>query len=686
MYLSKIDIENYRLLKNVHIDFDKSLTLFVGKNNTGKTSLMNFFEFIMSDKKNLAFDDYPLECRQKLYNAVKAYWDSPAEDAFEVFQRTVPLVKATLTIDYSDEDEFLGALGNFIIDLDDDNNTVIIEVAFYVPPDAEQVLINSKGNYEILIASGDHPSEGLCLASVVQKSFDSLFRVSIATINPSDPSDYLLCSRSDLKNLFFVKTIKAERSLDESEASSENPLGQIMRKLFQSEVDEADEDLNRAIEALQQIITDVNYNVQAKVNCHMDTIVASMTPFGYPDGEDLTLKANTEISLEKRIVDSTALSYVSMDASESLPSSHNGLGYKNLIKISMELHEYARMVKSDRTRIPLLFIEEPEAHMHPQLQTTFVDYLNVFLNREVGENVVQVIMTSHSAHVANTVPFSKVRYIRRYKSFVDYKSLATFPLVGVNDEEKARRLDFLQKYLKLSYCDLYFCDKAILVEGASERLLLPDMISKCNERGFFGEESLATQYYSIIEIGGAYAHLFYDFVDYLGIPTLILTDVDFVNGAGEACQKSEAVRSSNAAINRWCHDVFQIAITSSISLDRVLELANDEEKRTNGTRRIEFQKQEGTFHPRSLEEAIINVNREMFSRSADEIINFRESEKKKTDFAISLLVDPRYENYTIPSYIKDGLIWLGRTSRYADENAEAPLLMHRRSYRRHGEA
>lgn len=71
------------------------------------------------------------------------------------------------------------------------------------------------------------------------------------------------------------------------------------------------------------------------------------------------------MALEKRIIDNTELSYVSMDARESLPCSHNGLGYKNLITISMELHDYIREVKADRTRIPILFIEEPEAHMHP---------------------------------------------------------------------------------------------------------------------------------------------------------------------------------------------------------------------------------------------------------------------------------------------------------------------------------
>lgn len=57
MYLSQMQIKNYRLLKDVTIDFDKTLTLFVGKNNTGKTSIMNIMEFLMSDKKTLPFED-----------------------------------------------------------------------------------------------------------------------------------------------------------------------------------------------------------------------------------------------------------------------------------------------------------------------------------------------------------------------------------------------------------------------------------------------------------------------------------------------------------------------------------------------------------------------------------------------------------------------------------------------------
>ena len=74
--------------------------------------------------------------------------------------------------------------------------------------------------------------------------------------------------------------------------------------------------------------------------------------------------------------------------------------------------------------------------------------------------------------------------------------------------------------MTLTKCDLFFADKAIFVEGASERLLLPDMIEKCARAGAFDSQTykLPAQYYALIEIGGAYAYEFIPFIEFLGIP------------------------------------------------------------------------------------------------------------------------------------------------------------------------
>ena len=662
MYLKKLHIENYRLLKNVSISLDKNLTLFVGKNNSGKTSLMEVIKFLISNATSLPFDDYPLVCRQELYSAIVNYWDDTSENPIVAFQRAVPLTKVTMTFDYTDGN--LGNVSAFVIDLEEEVDEAVVQVSFDIPLEIEETLAVIKTQFNALIdAETSDKQKEECLQTIVRNSFDRFFKMNIVAVNPVDAGDIYEKKKSDLQNLFALKVIYAERNMDESETPKTNPLGQIMKALFSTEMTEMEEGVQGAMQELNALVADTNFNLQGQINNHMATIVENMMHFGYPAADDMTLRANTNLAIERRIIEETELTYVSKDACETLPGSHNGLGYKNLIKISLELHDFARSIRSDLTRLPLLFIEEPEAHMHPQLQTTFVTYIESFLAQEIGADVVQTLMTTHSAHVANTVEFERVRYIRRHENCVECKAMADFPTTGTT-ADKAKRLEFLQKYMKLSYCDLYFCDKAILVEGASERLLLPDMIRKCNEAGFFAGVSipLTSQYYTIIEVGGAYAHNFYDFVDYLEIPTLILTDIDFAKGShNNACQRSQATKSSNGSINAWCRKVLKLGKSKTVRIKRILDLTK--EQHTDGYKHLEFEKEENSFHPRSLEDAIMNCNRSMFGIADGANPNFGGENEKKTDFALKLLVDDHYSGYTVPSYIRDGLTWLNEQAR-----------------------
>ena len=138
MYLKSIRVENYRLLKDVTISFDSSLTLFVGKNNTGKTSIMHVIEFLLSNSTQLPFDDYPLECRQTLYSAIERYWQSESENPITDFKQSVPITKVTMTVDYSDDN--MGNVSSFVIDLDENVNHAVIQVSFDISPRIETIL------------------------------------------------------------------------------------------------------------------------------------------------------------------------------------------------------------------------------------------------------------------------------------------------------------------------------------------------------------------------------------------------------------------------------------------------------------------------------------------------------------------------------------------------------------------
>ena len=369
----------------------------------------------------------------------------------------------------------------------------------------------------------------------------------------------------------------------------------------------------------------------------------------------MQLRLNTKLQIDNQIKDQPELTYTAPLAGEALPSSHNGLGYKNLIKMEFLLADFSEKIKQDHTAcIPLLFIEEPESHMHPQMQHTFAGYLQTFLSK-ISDVHIQTFLTSHSADIANTMDFSNIRYAQKTKRGVVYKDLGAF---GAEDSEN---MDFIKKYLTLSRCDLFFADKVIFVEGASERLLVPDMIEKCDKLELFAPITykLPAQYYALIEIGGAYAYKFIPFVRFLGIPCLIITDIDAMKDGRTKSVVSKGKTTSNSTIKWWVRQVKGLpsADKSKIKLEDIINLTADE--KTIDKCHIEFQVAENGLCGRSLEEAIKNVNRAFYGLAdpvTEKKLEF--TEKSKTDFALRLICD--YPDYSIPKYLKDGLVWLNK--------------------------
>ena len=346
---------------------------------------------------------------------------------------------------------------------------------------------------------------------------------------------------------------------------------------------------------------------------------------------------------------------------ESLPSSYNGLGYKNLIKMEFLLAAFAKDIeKRGVACVPLLFIEEPESHMHPQMQTAFATYLEKFLGK-LSNVQIQTFLTSHSAHIANTMEFAKVRYAQKSNAGVIYKNLNTFA------QANSDNVNFIRKYLTLTKCDLFFSDKAIFVEGASERLLLPDMIEKCEATGVFGSGKypLSAQYYALIEIGGAYAHKFIPFIEFLGVPCLILTDLDSVadriSKGGKVVKKSVVVSqgetTSNETIKWWIRRNKGLPENDTSKIDLTVITSMSPDDKTRGKCHIEFQTAENGLCGHSLEEAVRNVNRKHYDlgdSTSEEELEFKG--KSKTDFALDLIC--KCADYCVPAYIKSGLTWL----------------------------
>lgn len=695
MQLSKIKIKNYRLLVDAELEVDHQTTLIVGRNNTAKTSCFHCIENILQGR-SLTYDDYPLVKREELFHHISLFMEEKL--SFQDFCKQVNTTSLEFVVDYSldDPEDNLGALSPFIIDVDVDTTTALIRAEYRLKIDEKALREQLKDSfYKGGIFAPDQDSR-----AAVENCFSKWFELIIYAINPKNAEEKQVKKQKELQDLFPYCIVWAERTLGEDDGQNSS-LASLISQFFTMQDEDLDPSVSEQMKELRSIVEKANKDVQKHSDDILSDVVNSSIGFGYPNSEELQLGVTTQLSIDDQIKNQTKLSYRAGNSDEKLPSTYNGLGYKNLIKMEFQLAAFAKDMKQNGVAcIPLLFIEEPESHMHPQMQNAFAEYLEDFLGKIIdgtakedkpvegktakGEAVeaevvegeikegstpkekssrvkIQIFLTSHSAHIANAMEFSKIRYAQKTHEGVTYKNLNTFAT------ENPENIDFIRKYLTLTKCDLFFADKAIFVEGASERLLIPDMINKSAKSGLFDSQTykLPAQYYALIEIGGAYAHKFVPFVEFLGLPCLILTDLDSVSTqirkSGKKVQKSVPVSkgetTSNETIKWWYRKKKELPEDdkSKIKLSDIIDMSSDD--KTMGKCHIEFQKAENGLCGHSLEESIRNVNRAHYglgSRTTEKKLEF--TGKCKTDFALDLVYE--YKDYAIPAYIKSGLKWL----------------------------
>lgn len=642
---------------------DKDVTIIVGRNNSAKTSCMAILDKVINGKGAMSINDYPLSKRKELYKRLADFLDGVI--TYEEMVKQIPIIAVEFTIDYASEkeDEELGNLSPFIIDLDTSTTKVLIRAEFALAM-KEKAIRGSFPKY-----SPDSKDKLKQIKDFCKNKFSSLFALSVSAINPKDHKSKLKKDVKDLKKLFRFHPIYAERALGESFEDKNDSLAALVNDFFKVEEIEYG-DPGDVYKTLRDRIQTINLDLQNKSDEALSQFVADVVKFGYPREDELELGVETELAIDDKFANSTKLTYKYKGQEEMLPGNYNGLGFRNLIKIALEITYFIRQVVAEnQVCIPIIFLEEPESHMHPQMQSIFIQFLGDYLSKHLDGNSIgqiQSIITSHSPHIANSADFRQIRYAQRSKSNIIYKNLTDF-LKG--DVEKTA--DFVKKYLNISRCDLFFADKVILVEGASERLLIPDMINKMSKKGDFKSKmpDLASQYYSLIEVGGAYAHLFIPIIKFLGIPCLIITDLDPIGKDSKRSYVKDGCTTSNKAIKYWIKNMAEDSKneTTDVSIQGILALSPD--KKTKDNIHIEYQVSENELCGRSLEESIINVNRARYklNNGIDEqaLSSYTGS---KTDFAIDLATGDT--EYNIPKYIRDGLLWLNNQEEHFEERQD----------------
>lgn len=542
MYLHSYRLQNYRRLRDVHVELASDISIFVGANNSGKTSATQAIQmFLSGSKERFSLFDFSSHAWKALNELGTAATDNDAQAAipsiildlwFEVSELDLHLVIPLLP-----STQWQGTQVGIRIEFGARNTPELLQsfrTKRQVAQERAETLAGGAGSYvpwpktltDYLEKELRHEFEFRYFV-LDRAQFNSEFVQNEGYV-PS-PVQGEVGGGAILKALVRVDCLSAQRHLADPSSNMPGGVGRAedlskrLSRFYKHNLDQRDED-HTTLKAL--------FDSEVSMNKHLMDVFEStlkhIAALGYPGLNNPRMEIKSALDPAAVLSQDARIHYILGNGNDAvtLPDNYNGLGFKSLIYMVVEILDVqANWAAEEDNRAPLhiIFIEEPEAHMHAQLQQVFIR--NVLRLLEIpgeagGAFSCQVVVTTHSPHILYERGFTPIRYFRRHVT----NGEQTTQVLNLSSFQKGpdpKDRDFLQRYLKLTHCDLFFADAAILVEGNVERLLLPLMIEK-------EAKSLRSVSLCILEVGGAFGHRFKELIEFLGITTLIITDIDSV--------------------------------------------------------------------------------------------------------------------------------------------------------------
>ncbi len=726
MKIQSVHIRNFRKLKNCHIDFGERETVFVGANNSGKTSAISAIVWFLKNTEKFTLKEFTATNWSHI-NALGEQWisDETVDEELlnpHLWDSLVPSLDIWLTIE--DGEQF--RVNHLIPSLTTWNGKKVGVRGQYVPKDIKtlysaykEAKIKAKG-LEATEEWGKaslpylYP-QNLCDFLSKGVNLKEYFDVKYYIIDPAldlDEEDYVQqtpdteLANNPLEDLIRVDTILASREFSDPEGQADSDIDTLSKQFQQYYKSRTIADEELSLENLDLLggISNANKTFDEKLRRAFEQPIGELKNINYPGFQNPTIKISSRIQLEESIKHDSAVQFAIHGMEDmTLPEKYNGLGYRNLISIYLKLIDFRdRWLKSlnegkSIEPIHIVFVEEPEAHLHAQAQQVFVKKAFEALcnNKILEENPwlsTQLVLSTHSNHIVNELDLSCMRYFKRVMEIGDKipvsKVINLSNTFGSNEETK----QFVTRYIRLTHCDIFFSDAVVLVEGPAEKILIPRFLTKAG---------LTSYYISVIEINGRHAHSFRELIEKIGIATLIVTDIDATETRLEdgkerhfsvITAKGKDYKTGNPTIKSW--------LSGKDQIDTLFALK--EEEKTIDNVRITFQtpvnvkwikdSEEITeICPYTFEDALIFTNLELFrqnglnkmgtittvanllkkSDSAKELQEkiFEKLERKsgfqKAEFAISLLYKDDFVDLVAPTYIQEGLEWM---KSYLDSN------------------
>lgn len=501
MYISKIHITNFRNFKSKEIEFNDGVNVIIGHNNSGKTNLIKALSLVIDSNKSkrLDFDDFNKNI------------------TFEELKKKAPKITISVTIEKGKEEtpDDLVTISNWLTKLDT-SYEALLTYEFFLPEKKQDEytkslsLIDSTAPnalekawkilrynfirfYTHKIWGGEIVNQATADSESLQK-FDFQFLDAIRDVERD-----MLTGRNTLLREVFDFFMDYEIKIDKDKSSGEKHSEiKAKKEAFSQKSEALVEDLSNRIEAGKKEILSYAEKTGASFN---------------------KAKPNFEGSISESEMYSVLKLIVEYESGIKIPATHNGLGYNNLIFMSlllarMQVNADADYLDSNARVFNTLAIEEPEAHLHPAMQYKFLKFLN---ENKKDKKVRQIFVTTHSTHITSAVSLDEIICLHNEDgdTSIGYPK-KVFPSV------KSKK--YVQRFLDATKSDMLFAQKILFVEGIAEQLLMSVFAN-------YIDKSLEDNHVAVINVGGRYfehfLHLFNSKEDYAILKKVVcVTDRD----------------------------------------------------------------------------------------------------------------------------------------------------------------
>ena len=500
----------------------KSSSLIVGKNNSGKSTIVKLLNTLQNSKSGsrsiFKHTDFNLKILSDWYH--ENIVNKSEEEIKNIDKSHFPKLELQLILGIDDGNDLISSFEDILIlsgieTVETHENQEISEVTIDVKYEVvdEVAFLEDLVKIKTSYFNDSQQYDELYKKELQYRQFLALFSSNYFVLNFYPIGREEPAKEFSLSSLFKVDTIEANT------VKNDKTLSQAYNKIVSTYIK------NNDIEEINSLVGGINYLAKGMVDANIKDILQSAVS-SIESTKNLKMNLHPDVTLEKIFANSIIYEY--QEGNNNIPESQFGMGYTNLMVIIAKIVDYIELYseKDINGSVNILCIEEPESFMHPQMQELFIKNISKAIATLLGKkqqlDTFQIIITTHSTHILNSKiqsgnTLNNISYLGQAGVNNIIKNISDDAIVsGVDIDKKA--YEYIKKYLRLEVSDIFFADAAILVEGVSEETYLRYEIDK--------HPILKNHHIKVYRIDGAYAHQFVSLLDLLGIKTVIFTDMD----------------------------------------------------------------------------------------------------------------------------------------------------------------